>query len=354
MGHGGGRGLIVVTPQEAIDTLAAGRDLTPQQAEDLFAAVMAGEVPPFALAGVLVALKAKGETAAEIAGAARAMRQAATPFDTEGQAVGDSCGTGGDGAGTVNISTAAAFVAASAGVRMAKHGNRSVSSQCGSADVLERAGVRIEASPARSQRALREAGICFLYAPQYHPGVRHAMPVRRGLGVRTLFNLLGPLGNPAAPEFQLVGVYDPTLCVRVAETLHRLGCGRALVVHGGGLDEIALHAPTTAARLERGRVTPTTLTPEGLGLTAAPLEALRGEGPETAAAWLEGLLAGRGSRAHRDAVAANAGAVLWLAGHAESLVAGVAEAGARIDDGAAVATLAALRRLTAEDVEGAP
>jgi len=295
----------------------------------------------------LIALKAKGETAAEIAGAARAMRDAATRLRSD-RPVGDTCGTGGDGAGTINISTAAAFVAASAGVPVAKHGNRSVSSRCGSADVLERAGIKIDAAPEVSRRALREASLCFLFAPQYHPGVRHAMPVRRGLGVRTLFNLLGPLANPAEPEFQLMGVYDPRLCTLAAETLHRLGCRRALVVHGAGLDEIALHAPTVAAKLEDGQVTTTTLTPDGLGLTPAPLEALRGGEPDAAAAWLEDLLAGNGARAHRDAVAANAGALLWLAGRAEGLTDGVAEAGARIDDGAAMVTLEALRELTQE------
>jgi len=334
-----------VNPKPLLEQLCRGEDLSPEQSEALFGAVMAGEVEPFVLAGLLVALKAKGETAAEIAGAARAMRDAATRLAPT-EEVGDSCGTGGDGAGTVNISTAAAFVAASAGVPVAKHGNRSISSRCGSADVLERAGVIIDASPEVSRRSLSEAGICFLFAPQYHPGVRHAMPVRRGLGVRTLFNLLGPLANPAEPAFQLVGVYDPALCTLAAETLHRLGCRRAMVVHGGGLDEIALHAPTVAACLEDGKVTTTTLTPASLGLGEAPIEALRGGEPEAAAAWLEQLLSGQGSLAHRDAVAANAGALMWLGNRAESLAQGVAEAGARIDDGAPLATLEALRRIT--------
>ncbi len=328
-----------------LEQLCRGEDLSPAQSEAVFGAVMAGEVEPMVLAGMLVALKAKGETAAEIAGAARAMRDAATPLEVEGE-VGDACGTGGDGAGTVNISTAAAFVAASAGVPVAKHGNRSISSRCGSADVLERAGVVIDAAPEVSRRALEEAGICFLFAPQYHPGVRHAMPVRRGLGVRTLFNLLGPLANPAEPAFQLMGVYDPRLCDLAAHTLHRLGCRRAMVVHGGGLDEIALHAPTTAAHLEDGVVTTTTLTPATLGLREAPVEALRGGEPEAAAQWLHDLLSGRAAPAHRDAVAANAGALIWLAGRASSLEAGVSEAGARIDDGAAVASLEALRQIT--------
>lgn len=328
-----------------LEQLCRGEDLSPAQSEALFGAVMAGQVEPFVLAGMLVALKAKGETAAEIAGAARAMRRAATRLEAEGE-VGDACGTGGDGAGTINISTAAAFVAASAGVQVAKHGNRSISSRCGSADVLERAGVVIDAPPEVSRRALAEAGICFLFAPQYHPGVRHAMPVRRGLGVRTLFNLLGPLANPAEPAFQLMGVYDPALCTLAAQTLHHLGCRRAMVVHGGGLDEIALHAATTVACLEQGEVTTMVLTPEGLGLREAPVEALRGGEPEEAAQWLEDLLSGQGATAHRDAVAANAGALIWLGGRASSLEAGVAEAGARIDDGAPIAALEALRQIT--------
>lgn len=279
---------------------------------------MRGEVSEVQLTAILIALKAKGETPDEIAGAAKAMREAALTLDTGSHEVADSCGTGGDGAQTVNISTAAALVAAEAGVPVAKHGNRSISSRCGSADVLERCGVAIEAAPSLSRRCLDEVGLCFLFAPQYHAGVRHAMPVRRSLGVRTIFNLLGPLANPALPRFQLMGVYDPERCAALAHTLGLLGCERALVVHGGGLDEIALHAPTRAALLEDGEVRPLAIAPEDVGLGRCALSELRGGDPEDNARWLRNVLGGRGSRAHADAVAINAGALVWIAGRAAS------------------------------------
>jgi anthranilate phosphoribosyltransferase len=246
------------------------------------------------------------------------LRTAATPLDVGELEVADNCGTGGDGSGTVNISTAAALVAAEAGVRVAKHGNRSVSSRCGSADVLEQLGVVIDAPPAVARACLDRAGICFLFAPQYHAGVRHAMPVRRALGVRTIFNLLGPLVNPAAPALQLVGVYDPQRCRVMAETLALLGCKRALVVHGGGLDELALHAPTHCAELRDGRVQERDIEPSTMGVSDHPLAALRGGAPEENAAWLHGLVSGKGNDAHRQAVALNAGALIWLSDVAES------------------------------------
>ena len=232
---------------DALETLCRGEDLSRDRVRALFRAVMAGEVSEVQLTALLVGLKAKRETPDEVAGAAEAMRSAALHLDTGGLTVADSCGTGGDGAHTLNLSTATAFVAAAGGMRIAKHGNRSISSKCGSADVLEQLGIRIDAPPEVSRRCLEEAGVCFLFAPQYHAGVRHAMPVRRALGVRTIFNLLGPLANPALPAIQLMGVYDAARCETLATTLGKLGCKRALVVNGDGLDEIALHAETRAA-----------------------------------------------------------------------------------------------------------
>jgi anthranilate phosphoribosyltransferase len=302
-----------------IDSLCAGVDLSTEQVEALFRDVIAGALSEVELSALLVALKAKGETPAEIAGAARAFRAASTPFERPGYPYADCCGTGGDGHGTVNVSTAVAFVAAEAGVPVAKHGNRSISSQCGSADVLETLGARLDPPAEVSRRALDEVGFCFLFAPQYHAGMRHAMPVRRALKVRTVMNLLGPLVNPSAPPLQVMGIFDPELVAPAARTLAMLGCRAALVVHGAGLDEIALHAPTRAARLRDGDVEEIEIVPEDAGVSRAPIEALKGGGPAANGAWLERLLGGHGEPAHRDAVAINTGALLWIAGRAASL-----------------------------------
>ncbi|AUX20610.1 anthranilate phosphoribosyltransferase [Sorangium cellulosum] len=309
-----------------IDALCAGVDLSVEQAEALFRDVVAGALTEVELSALLVALKAKGETPAEIAGAARALRAASAPFERPAYVYADCCGTGGDGQRTVNVSTAVAFVTAEAGLPVAKHGNRSVSSQCGSADVLEALGARLDPPADVSRRALDEAGFCFLFAPQYHAGLRHAMPVRRALKVRTIMNLLGPLVNPSAPSIQVMGIYDPELVSHAARTLGMLGCQAALVVHGGGLDEIALHAPTRAALLRDGVVEELTLEPADAGVTPAPIEALRGSGPAANAAWLRGILEGRGEPAHMDAVAINAGALLWISGRAATLREGTAAA----------------------------
>lgn len=302
---------------DALEALCRGEDLSRERARSIFSAVMAGEVSEVQLTALLVGLKAKRETPDEVAGAAEAMRAAALNLDTGGLTVADSCGTGGDGAHTLNLSTATAFVAAAGGMTIAKHGNRSISSKCGSADVLEQLGVRIDAPPEVSRRCLEQAGVCFLFAPQYHAGVRHAMPVRRALGVRTIFNLLGPLANPALPTVQLMGVYDAARCETLARTLGKLGCEHALVVNGDGLDEIALHAETRAAHLQNGEVTMEVLTPESVGLSPRPLDALRGGDPKDNARWLAALLAGEGEPAHAEAVAINAGALLWLGGVAD-------------------------------------
>lgn len=308
---------------QIIEDVCAGKDLGAERIGEVFGQIMAGELTEAQIAGLLVGLKAKGETPTEIAGAARALRAAATPFPRPDYAFADTCGTGGDGAHTVNISTAAAFVAASAGVPVAKHGNRSVSSRCGSADVIEACGVDLQIEPAQARRCLDEVGVCFLFAPRYHVGVRHAMPARHALGTRTMFNLLGPLANPAAPPYQVMGVYDPSLCAPLAQTLGMLGCQGALVVHGAGLDELALHGVTHAALWRDGTVTELELCPEEAGLARHPIEALRGGEPEANAAWLRGLLGGDGDPAHRAAVALNAGALLMVAGQVEDLAGGV-------------------------------
>ena len=309
-----------------IEALCRGVHLSADEAEAVFRDVVHGAVSEIELAALLVALKAKGETPDEVAGAARALWGAAVAFDRPDYLFADSCGTGGDGQGTINVSTAVAFVSAEAGLPVAKHGNRAVSSRSGSADVLDALGARVELSPEAARRALDDERFCFLFAPQYHAGLRHAMGVRRALGVRTVMNLLGPLVNPARPPVQLMGVYDPGRVASVARTLGLLGCRSALVVHGSGLDEIALHGPTTAARLHDGDVTEIELRPEDAGVAPAPIEALGGGTPAENAASLVAVLQGRGTPAHTRAVAINAGALLWIAGKAESLREGTAAA----------------------------
>ena len=309
-----------------LESLSRGVHLSVEQIENIFADVVRGAVSEIELAALLIALKAKGETPDEIAGAARALLAHCESFERPSYMFADCCGTGGDGLGTINVSTAVAFVAAEAGLPMAKHGNRSVSSRSGSADVLEALGAPIEIDATLARRALDEERFCFLFAPRYHSGLRHAMGVRRTLGVRTMMNLLGPLVSPARPPVQLLGVYDPRLVVPLARTLAMLGCKSALVVHGGGLDEVALHAPTTAARLENGNVVELELCPEDAGIRGAPIDSLRGGEPKDNAAILTAILQGRGPRAHRDAVAMNTGALLWISGRAADLREGTSTA----------------------------
>ncbi len=321
-----------------LDTLAR-RNLTRDETSDIFAHLVGAGWSEIELAGLLGALKARGETPEEIAGAAQALRATALPFPRPEYRFADTCGTGGSASGTLNVSTAVAVVVAELGLPVAKHGNRAVSSKSGSADVLEAIGVRLETTPEVARRCLDEIGLCFLFAPQYHAGVRHAMPVRQALGTRTLFNLLGPLVNPARPPLQIVGVYDPALCVPVARTLAMLGTESALVVHGEGLDEIALHGTTRAALYRDGRLSELELTPEEAGLSRHPLEALRGGQPADNAAALEALLAGKDNGAYRDAVAINAGALAWIGGLSESLAEGADLAGAALASGRCAARL---------------
>jgi len=329
-----------------LEHLSAGRDLTRAGARTVFEALVQGELEPVVIAAMIMALKCKGEQPEEIAGAAEALRGAALPFPKPTYGYADNCGTGGDGMHTVNISTAGAFIAAELGVPVAKHGNRSVSSRCGSADVLEACGVKLQPSPEVARRCLDEVGLCFLMAPQYHAGLRHAVPVRRALRTRTMFNLLGPLVNPATPPWQVMGVYDPRLCEPLARTLGLLGCEVALVVHGSGLDEIALHGPTTAARLYKGHVDVLTLVPEDAGVTRAPIEALAGGDPDDNARWLRQFLAGDAPRAHAEAVALNVGALVWSVGRSPTLEEGVAQALDTIRSGRAAHRLDALARLS--------
>ena len=325
-----------------LERLYLGEHLSEAEAEGLFAALVEGRLDDPAIAAMLIALRIKGETTDELIGGARALRAADREFARPDYLFADSCGTGGDGAGTINLSTAVAFVAAAAGLPVAKHGNRSVTSRCGSADVLEHLGVRLDVNPEVSRRALDETGLCFLFAPAYHPGLKHAGPVRRALKVRTIMNILGPCVNPAEPAVQLLGVAEPRLLEPVAAVLDALGVSRALVVHGGGLDEIALHAETEAVRLVDGRIERLTIAPEQAGLARAPLGTIRGGGPEENAERLKALLAGHGTTAERHAVALNAGALLATAGKAEDLRQGVEMALATLGSGRALRVLKGL------------
>jgi anthranilate phosphoribosyltransferase len=322
---------VLATPEtESVEAplarLYGGESLSEGEAEALFGEIVAGRLPEPAIAAMLVALRLKGETAEELIGAARALRAADADFPRPDYLFADSCGTGGDGSASINVSTAVAFTAAAAGLPVAKHGNRSVTSRCGSADVLEQLGAKLDVSAGQSRRALDETGICFLFAPLYHPGLRHAGPVRRMLKVRTIMNMVGPCVNPAEPKVQLLGVADPALLAPVAKTLSALGVESALVVHGSGLDEIALHGETLAVRVRNGNLETVTIRPEDAGLERRPVEVLRGGGPEENAERLKALLMGYGLAAEAEVVALNTGALLLTSGLAHDLREGVAMA----------------------------
>jgi anthranilate phosphoribosyltransferase len=306
--------------------LLSGEDLTSEESEHLFERLVLGKLEPAEIAGMLIALRMKGETAEEMIGAARALSDAALPFDRPDYLYADCCGTGGDGSGLINVSTATAFVAAASGLPVAKHGNRSVSSRCGSADVLEALGARIEIAPERARSLLDETGFCFLFAPAYHPGMKYAGLVRRQLQVRTVMNLLGPCINPARPQVQLLGVADPRMLRRIAQTLAAMGVEKALVVHGSGLDEVALHGETRAVRLSGDIIEELEITPEEAGLERAPLNAVVGGDVEENAARLRALLAGRASRGEEDIVILNTAALLLTAGKADTLLVAAAMA----------------------------
>ena len=298
--------------KEILEQLCARIDLTREQSKKAFEQIIRGEMSPVLLSAFLIALKSKGESATEITGAAQVLLQFSKTFVKPEYDFADLVGTGGDGVGTINISTASAFVVAELGLPVAKHGNVSVSSRCGSADVLEKCGASLEMSPEKARQCLDEVGICFLFAPKYHEGLRHVMPVRRELKTRTIFNLLGPLVNPARPPYQLTGVFRPELCLPMLEALQGLGAKAALVVHGSGLDEIALHGPTTATLLQSGKIRNITITPEDAGLKRYPIEAILGGGPDENAILCKQILLGKAPEAHLAAVALNAGALFWI------------------------------------------
>ena len=309
--------------EAAITRLLDGSDLGRNEAQSLFSRIVEGSLSEPLMAAAFVALRVKGETADELIGAAEALRAAASPFPSPATLFADSCGTGGDFSGSINVSTAAAFVAAACGLPVVKHGNRSFTSKCGSADVLEALGARLDLSPMESREILDRTGFCFLLAPRYHPGIAHAGPVRRALKVRTIMNLLGPCLNPAKPKVQLLGVADPKLLRPIAETIRALGVDRELVVHGSGLDEIALHGFTRAVSLRNGRLEELEITPEQAGLRRMPVESIAGGAPAENARRLTNIVSGVGGEADISVVALNAGALLLAAGKVTDLKEGV-------------------------------
>ena len=320
--------------------LVDGKVLSDADAHAFFAACLRGEPTPAQVAAAVTALRIRGETVGEIAAFATAMREAAVTLEHPWDVI-DTCGTGGDGQHTFNISTAAALVLAGAGLKVAKHGNRALSSKSGSSDVLSVLGVNLQASQKQQLRALETAGIAFLFAPSYHGAMRHVGPVRAEIGFRTVFNLLGPLSNPARARRQVMGVYDPRLLEPLAEVLGRLGAVRAWTVHGQGLDELTTTGPTEVAEWKDGAVRRFAVTPEEAGLPRASLDAIRGGDAETNAAALTALLDGQAG-AYRDIVLLNAAAALVVADRAETLAEGAVLAAAVIDDGRAAQALAGL------------
>ncbi len=335
-----------MTIKDAIAKVVEGNHLSEAEAHAAMSAIMDGQATPAQIAAYIVALRMKGETVEEVTGSARAMRERAVKIRPDHEVVVDTCGTGGDGAGTFNISTAAAFVAAGAGVAVAKHGNRSVSSRCGSADVLKALGVKIEATPQQAESCLNEIGIAFLFAPLYHGAMKHALAPRQEIGVRTIFNLLGPLTNPAGASAQVMGVYAPELTDLVGQVLLQLGSERCFIVHGmDGLDEISITGKTKVCEGRQGRIHCYYLQPKDFGLEPGRLRDLKGGGAEENAKIIEAVLRGeKGPR--RDVVLVNAAPAIVAGRRAETLEEGIAAAARSIDTGAAYAKLDALREMT--------
>jgi anthranilate phosphoribosyltransferase len=322
-----------------LQQLVDGKDISQSDAETFFKAMINGKVDPVLLASVLTALKIKGETAHEISGAALAVRGSATPFPPQDNPVADCVGTGGDGANTINISTTAAILAAACGLKMAKHGNRSVSSMSGSADLLEAFGVNLMMSPEIASECLAKTNLCFLFAPAYHPGFKHAAPVRKAMAVRTLFNILGPLVNPASPSTMLLGVYTPELIDVMAQSLRLTGVKRGWVVHGSGLDEIALHGETQVTEIKNGVCSTRTICPEDFGLTRYSLNDIKGGTPQENAGYIRAMLSGNGQPAHNAAVIINCAALLYLHDKASDLKTAAQLASEVLTSGKALTTL---------------
>jgi anthranilate phosphoribosyltransferase len=335
-----------MTIREAIEKLVNRINLSEAETIDVMNQIMTGEASPLQVAAFLTALRMKGETVDEITGAARVMREKAHRVNVGAKTVLDTCGTGGDQKGTFNISTTVAFVLAGAGVNVAKHGNRSVSSQSGSADVLAALGVKVDAPKERVEQCIAQIGIGFLFAPLLHEAMKYAMQPRRDIGIRTIFNILGPLTNPAMATHQLIGIYSGALVGMIALVLKNLGSARAMVVHGlEGLDEISLCGPTKVAELRNGEVKEYAVEPERFGLTRCRLEELHGGNPDESAAIVRGILDGK-KGSPRDVVLLNGGAALYVSGSAATIEDGIRLAADSIDSGKARQKLSQLVELT--------
>ena len=306
---------------------------TLDEAIEAFTPLTIGDYDDVHIAALLATVRTRGETFADVAGAARAFLAAGRPFPVTGKGIMDSAGTGGDGANTINISTAASLTAAAGGVKMIKCGNRSVSSKSGSADVLEALNIPLDLDPERAVRQFEASNFTFLFAPAYNPAIAHVQPVRKSLGVSTLFNTMGPLLSPARPEFQIMGIAKPSMGPIIAETMKELGRSRALVVHGAGTDEIAVHGETEVWELRDGEITNFRISPAELGVSTHALEDLRGGDGVENARFMRATFAGRGPAAHRDAVAVNAGAMFYLAGISDTMREGTERALSMLTDG---------------------
>jgi len=325
--------------QTAIKTVIAGKDLAGDEMTAVMRQIMTGECTASQIGGFLVGLRMKGESVDEISAAAKVMRELATRVAVDSEHLVDTCGTGGDASGSFNISTASALVAAAAGAKVAKHGNRSMTSSSGSADVLEAAGVKLDITPQQVGECVEQVGVGFMFAPAHHGAMKHAIGARKELAVRTVFNVLGPLTNPAGAPNQVIGVFDGELVETMANVLKQLGSQHVMVVHAeDGMDEISISAPTRVAELKDGKVTTYTIEPADFGMRTAPLDSLRVGSAAESLAMIRGVLAGEPGPA-RDIVCLNAGAAIYVSGLADSLAAGVEAAKAAIDSGRAAEVL---------------
>lgn len=329
--------------QRMMEKLLNRDDLTREEMQELMDRIMTGELTDLQIAGILTALRSKGETKEEIVGCAQVLRRKAMKIHVEDPCAIDTCGTGGDGKHTFNVSTLSALIASAAGVTVVKHGNRSVSSKCGSADVLHQLGINIELDGNQAAHCLQEAGIAFLFAPKYHPAMKHVMVARKELGIRTIFNILGPLANPGSVKNQVLGVFDPHLTEVLAEVLQDLGLSHALVVHGvDGLDEISISAETKVTELKQGKIQTYYLKPEDFDLPRGSMEEVRGGSPEENSVMMMELLRGK-KNTLRNMVLMNSAAAIYVGGKAGSMMEGLGTAQRVLDNGQALAKLEALR-----------
>ncbi|WP_251360046.1 anthranilate phosphoribosyltransferase [Kangiella sp. TOML190] len=331
---------------QLLETLYQGQDLSLQQATSSFDQLLTGQLEVPQVAAMLAALKTKGESVDEIAGAAKALRRQAVAFPQRDYLVSDCCGTGGDGLNTINVSTLVAFVASSLGIKLVKHGNRSVSSKCGSSDLMQALNINTHLTPQQSKDLLDATNFCFLFAPDYHQGVKHVMPVRQSLKTRTIFNLIGPLANPAHADIQLLGVYDKKYCLPFAQILKILGAKKALIVNGSGLDEIAVHDTTDAVLLDNGKISKLTISPLTLGIHKHSLEDIQVSSLDDNLQAGIRLLKGQAPQPHLDMVAANCGALLYLNDRVGSIKDGLAMAKEQILSGKVYQHVETIRELS--------